>query len=264
MTQPALVVASASDGRSDADIWKAVCERRDGSPADTEYRVVRVGQGASVEWPTAPEHFAHVSFVATAYGDEHLATVKSLLRPHGTVELLVEDESSARLALLIAGFENAVVSAQEGGTTILARKPDFSGGSTAAVQLKARAAPRAPQGVVTWRPGAAPEDDIMDDDELLDPASLAEAPEADCGSGRSSGRRPCKNCTCGRAEEEGSVRLESAQLEGGASSACGNCHKGDAFRCASCPHLGKPAFEKGADGTVKLSLADDDADALFA
>ena len=26
-------------------------------------------------------------------------------------------------------------------------------------------------------------------------------------------------------------------------SACGNCGKGDAFRCAGCPHRGTPAYE---------------------
>lgn len=57
--------------------------------------------------------------------------------------------------------------------------------------------------------------------------------------------KPCENCTCGRKElEEGNIT--KAQLENGAvESNCGKCYLGDAFRCASCPYLGQPAFEAG-------------------
>ena len=57
--------------------------------------------------------------------------------------------------------------------------------------------------------------------------------------------KPCANCTCGLKERiEGNVTV--AELENGqAESSCGKCYLGDAFRCATCPYRGVPAFEKG-------------------
>mmetsp|Transcript_10659 Transcript_10659/g.12820 ORF Transcript_10659/g.12820 Transcript_10659/m.12820 type:complete len:267 (+) Transcript_10659:158-958(+) len=107
------------------------------------------------------------------------------------------------------------------------------------------------------------EDDLIDEDELLDdevappPALLAEGKNAadDCG-----GRKACDNCTCGRAELEANGKKADAATEPTnktvPSSACGNCAKGDAFRCAGCPFLGKPAFKAGEEHLV-LDLTDD-------
>ncbi|KAG5486162.1 hypothetical protein LSCM1_07279 [Leishmania martiniquensis] len=73
-------------------------------------------------------------------------------------------------------------------------------------------------------------------------------------------RRACKNCVCGRAElerkldAEGKLPPEGIEMPPGG---CGNCSKGDAFRCANCPFLGQPAFDDRGDGKVKLSLTDD-------
>lgn len=65
--------------------------------------------------------------------------------------------------------------------------------------------------------------------------------------------KPCENCTCGKKElyetATGVEKLETGQVE----SSCGKCYLGDAFRCASCPFLGKPAFEAG--DKVKLKNA---------
>ena len=74
----------------------------------------------------------------------------------------------------------------------------------------------------------------------------------DCG-----GRKACDDCTCGRKEREAVDEEEkkTADLPPPKSS-CGNCAKGDAFRCAGCPYLGKPAFKEGEEHLV-LKLDDD-------
>jgi hypothetical protein len=62
----------------------------------------------------------------------------------------------------------------------------------------------------------------------------------------------CDDCTCGRKEQEaGMVPPKQIKM-----SSCGFCAKGDAFRCASCPYLGKPAFKLGEEHLV-LDLMDD-------
>ncbi|XP_054317466.1 anamorsin-like [Pongo pygmaeus] len=89
--------------------------------------------------------------------------------------------------------------------------------------------------------------DLIDSDELLDPEDLkkpdpASLWAASCGEGKK--RKAYKNCTCGLAEELEKEKSRE-QMSSKPKSACGNCYLGDAFRCASCPYLGMPAFKHG-------------------
>ena len=109
---------------------------------------------------------------------------------------------------------------------------------------------------------------LLDEDELLSHSNLKEsnflAPpptlnpqgsssnkEYDCG-----GRKACDNCTCGRAAMEDQKENGVMETSQNTKSSCGNCAKGDAFRCAGCPYLGLPAFKEGEEHLV-LNLVDD-------
>ncbi|OVA12113.1 Anamorsin [Macleaya cordata] len=96
--------------------------------------------------------------------------------------------------------------------------------------------------------------DLIDEDSLLTEEDLKKPqlpPVGDCEVG--STRKACKNCTCGRAEEEEKVEklgLTVDQIDN-PQSACGSCGLGDAFRCSTCPYKGLPPFKLGE----KVSLS---------
>ncbi|NXX85381.1 CPIN1 protein, partial [Urocolius indicus] len=134
------------------------------------------------------------------------------------------------------------------------RKPNFEVGSSSQLKLSFAKKP-GPSGKPSVDPATAKlwtlsandmddeEVDLLDSDELLDsedlkkpdPSSLRAPSCKEMGK-----KKACKNCTCGLAEE-----LEQEKKSSQPKSACGNCYLGDAFRCASCPYLGMPAFKPG-------------------
>ena len=101
--------------------------------------------------------------------------------------------------------------------------------------------------------------DLVDEDALLDHEEEQVVIQKtsildDCGTGVGSSRKPCKNCTCGRAEKQNeNIKKETVKMYDAKKSACGSCHLGDAFRCSGCPYLGMPAFDPNSK-TVKLQL----------
>ncbi|CAL8357587.1 unnamed protein product [Lota lota] len=140
-----------------------------------------------------------------------------------------------------------------------ATKPDFEVGSSSQLKLSfGKKTPKPekpaldPNTAKMWTLSANDMDDeavdLVDSDALLDeddlkkpdPSSLR-APT--CGAGAKK-KKACKNCSCGLAEEL-EQETKGVQKTNLPKSACGSCYLGDAFRCASCPYMGMPAFKPG-------------------
>ena len=197
---------------------------------------------------------------------DELPTVYDPMELAGWVPLLIKDGASAvefrivgdetaslaviHTSLLLAGLKATserregdvrMLTAHRKATTQTISQPISLGGAKNAVSI---------------------DDDMIDEDDLLNDTTLG-APSMEPRTVKAgddcSGRKACDNCSCGRAEAEAGgnpipvlTKEELVQK----TSACGNCAKGDAFRCASCPYLGKPAFKAGQEHLV-LDLMDD-------
>lgn len=197
-------------------------------------------------------------FIQPCTNDEFLTYVLKILKPNGSLviyePLPVEKKSDTQLTyserisrLKLYGFIvknierktldqdleknllSSVYNNAEDICKILASKPSFEVGSSVPLSFT--------ETKNVWKV-----DDLIDEDELLDESDLV---KPDISSLRVCGttgkRKACKDCTCGLAEELSNNTMQTSTVK----SSCGNCYLGDAFRCASCPYLGMPAFKPG-------------------
>ena len=161
-------------------------------------------------------------------------------------------------------------------STLIAQKSTSPATSGASVSLRSRRAPltgeqKAAKKAAIWAVSPASSstinaESLLTPEDRVRPIPICEPPDT---SGAIRRKRACKGCTCGLAEFEaeeaarnpvvvldtaadndgGAVRtmskedrekLRQAALNAGkATSSCGSCFLGDAFRCAGCPYLGE-------------------------
>lgn len=204
----------------------------------------------------------------TSFDTQSLSTMALL---SGFVDGQLDISGGVTITDRDTGMESGIADKGDGGgcsfVEFTCRKPAWKAGAVSrGLKLKKKTKTKKATSVQQWQSAAndGGEDDLIDDDDLLEGfvAPVAtKVKKSDC----STKRRACANCSCGRAEmEREGNELTEEQLQQ-TTSACGNCHKGDAYRCSTCPHLGKPAYEpgvvaaEGKDGkmTVQLMGVDD-------
>ncbi|KAF8592611.1 DUF689-domain-containing protein [Ramaria rubella] len=187
-----------------------------------------------------------------------------------------------------AGF--TLVSNRDTSGILIAQKPSFSQGTSEKSAALSVPLPRRILDPATKSSKKAlwtissPATPSIDPENLLTPEDRAHpVPCEPMTKGAPRRKKACKGCTCGLAELEEEERLTGKIVildgaEGGetkeiaisekerlaaaakasskATSSCGSCFLGDAFRCASCPYLGLPAFKPGEK--VEIDLDSDD------
>lgn len=241
-------------------------------PTDSEDIIVT----SKLSSTTIPESFIPVSTITVnidsieLYDPLSLASLVTSLCKDGSGQVILTIPSSAKsnlspvhTSIALAGLIPQSEKTENSKRCITSiYKPKSKTSSSAAIRINSNIKKIQPVkinlGVLSG------EEDLIDEEDLLSstpiginaPAEIDVAERQkqldDCG-----GRKACDNCTCGRKEMEESEQSgnqnETPEIS---KSACGNCAKGDAFRCAGCPFLGKPAFKEGGEHLV-LDLTDD-------
>jgi hypothetical protein len=198
------------------------------------------------------------SALENLYDPTDLSAWVGYLRPHAIVTVKVETTNGDSINLqpihtsfLLAGLVGGSERREADGSRVLTATKEKIASATAPVTIKKDV-------MISLDDN---DTDLIDEDGLLaddgggllaPPPAVSETKTAtdDCG-----GRKACDDCTCGRAEREAGAAAKEKPKQVPTSS-CGNCAKGDAFRCASCPYLGLPAFKPGEEHLV-LNLQDD-------
>eukprot|EP00466_Bigelowiella_natans_P000184 jgi/Bigna1/125481/aug1.1_g189 len=172
----------------------------------------------------------------------------AVLRPGG--QIIIQPDKGLKFStsnLKLAGFIHVRTGATETPSRrIIGTKPSWNVNSFKRLLTKS-----------SWE--AQPEESAV----MIDPESLIDiSPKPDAekvlASSPPARRRACENCVCGRKEKEVRGELvdeeifdKSGNLIPPKTGGCGNCARGDDYRCDGCPYKGQPAF-RVVDNMVKL------------
>ncbi|XP_038206321.1 anamorsin homolog [Zerene cesonia] len=178
------------------------------------------------------------------HSDKLLSILVKLLKPSG--KILLKDNKDLSSNLKLNGFINVTSSEN----IYIGEKPNFEVGSKASLKLNGKPAVWKLDDTVEEAWSKANDEETIDAENLLDEDDLKKPDQASLKVCATTGKRKaCADCSCGLAEE---LRGETKETP---KSSCGSCYLGDAFRCATCPYLGMPAFKPGEK--VKLDLKSD-------
>lgn len=187
-----------------------------------------------------------------------LADVLRVLKPSG--RLVVNQPSLEELesTLILSGFTNYSLDT----SAIIPKcasccKPSFEVGGSSKLNLATKEDAKA-----VWEAAqkGIKVDDTIDPDMLIDSEDLKKPDAASLQVCATTGKKKaCKDCSCGLDKIlAGDTGDEQAPPAEQSKSSCGSCYLGDAFRCASCPYLGMPAFKPGEKVTLNASMLQDD------
>ncbi|XP_057432675.1 anamorsin homolog [Lotus japonicus] len=177
-------------------------------------------------------------------GEVLLQEILRVLKPGGTLHVYKSSEARPsavdKCKLSWTGFTDirSTLPSDSLSAGVKAKKPSKEIGPSSTLKKEVKNSPKVKIDA---------DSDLIDEDSLLTEEDLKkpQLPPGDCEIGSS--KKACKNCSCGRAEEEENVLklgLTAEQINN-PQSACVSCGLGDAFRCSTCPYKGLPAFKLG-------------------
>eukprot|EP00461_Guttulinopsis_vulgaris_P002009 UN02010 len=168
-----------------------------------------------------------------------------------TITIKAKSSTVIKRAVIFAGLSIKDTQVDGDVTTYTVTRPNKEKLQSKPIAAAAPAPVAAPAGT-SWGIDPNVKAATVDEGELL-ANTVTETKEFDCGTGEGP-RKACKNCTCGLADQEVAEAQQAEQKKG--SGGCGNCALGDAYRCAGCPSLGKPAWETVTGEKIKLNAED--------